>query len=278
MKDILNHEVLSIGDKVHISVLSVVTVVITILIARLLIWFLSKAFKRYSERKRIDSGRQHSLFQIIRYLIYFVALIFILDSLQIGSSGLLVGSGALLVGVGIGLQQTFNDIFSGIILLFEGTVKVSDKLVVDELICQVNRIGLRTTEVTTLDNINIIIPNSHLVTNKVTNWSHNRKASRFHIDVGVSYSSDIDLVEDVLLKSLQGQEGVERFPSPSVQLMNYGDSSVDFRLFFFSTDFFTIQRIKSDIRKRTFKNFRQVGIEIPFPQRDLWVKNIPEKA
>lgn len=277
MKDILNHEILSLGDKVHISVLSVVTVVITMLIARFLIWFLSKAFKKYSERKRIDAGRQHSLFQIIRYLIYFVALIFILDSLQIGSSGLLVGSGALLVGVGIGLQQTFNDIFSGIILLFEGSVKVSDKLVVDELICQVNRIGLRTTEVTTLDNVSIIIPNSNLVTNKVTNWSHNRKAARFQIDVGVSYNSDIDLVEEVLLKSLSGQGGVQRIPSPTVQLVNYGESSVDFRLFFFSTEFFNIEKIKSDIRKCIFKNLRKSGVEIPFPQRDLWIKNMPQQ-
>lgn len=276
MKDILNYEILSIGNKVHITVLSITTVVITIIVVRFMVWFLSKAFTRYSEKKKIDKGRQHSLFQIVKYLIYFIALIFILDSLHIGSSGLLVGSGALLVGVGIGLQQTFNDIFSGIILLFEGSVKVNDKLVVDDLICQVNHIGVRTTQVTTLDSITIIIPNSKLVTNTVTNWSHNRKATRFYIDVGVSYASDIDVVEEALLRSLQGQGGVKRIPSPSVQLMNYGESSVDFRLFFFSTEFFTIEKIKSDIRKCIFNTFREEGIEIPFPQRDLWLKNIPK--
>lgn len=277
MKEILNHEILSIGGKVHITVFSLVTVITTILIANFLVWFLAKAFKRYSRRKKIEIGRQQSIFQIIKYFIYFIALISVLNSLEIGSSGLLVGSGALLVGVGIGLQQTFNDIFSGIILLFEGSVKIHDKLIVDELICQVSRIGLRTTEVTTLDNISIIIPNSKLVTNQVTNWSHNRKATRFHIDVGVSYSSDIDLVEEVLLKSLSGQGGVQRIPSPSVELMNYGDSSVDFRLFFFSTEFFSIQKIKSDIRKQIFKNLRKSNIEIPFPQRDLWFKNMPQQ-
>lgn len=278
MKELLDYEIFSLG-RIHITVVSIVSIIVAIVVAKLAVFLFFKAFSRYATRRKIDRGRENSIYQIVKYLIYFFTAIYILYSQNVGLSGFAIGSGALLVGVGIGLQQTFNDFFSGIILLFEGSVKIHDKLVIEpDIICQVNKIGLRTTDVTTLDNINIIIPNSHLVVNKVTNWSHNRKASRFHIDVGVSYSSDIDLVENVLLKSLQGQEGVERYPSPSVQLMNYGDSSVDFRLFFFSTDFFTTQRIKSDIRKRIFKNFREVGIEIPFPQRDLWVKNIPEKA
>ncbi|PVX52269.1 mechanosensitive ion channel-like protein [Balneicella halophila] len=276
MDDILNFVIISVG-KVHVTVSHIVTVAITLLITKLIVWLFSKAFKKYSERKRIDLGRQHSIFQIIKYLIYFLAVIFIINSLHLGSSGLLISSGALLVGVGIGLQQTFNDIFSGILLLLEGSVKVNDKLIVDDIVCQVDKIGVRTTQVTTIDNISIIIPNSNLVTNKVINWSHSRKAARFHVDVGVSYGSDIDQVEKILLDSLSGQNGVERIPRPSVQLMNYGDSSVDFRLFFYSRSFFDVRIIKSDIRKKIFKSFKKEGIEIPFPQRDLWVKTAKEE-
>ncbi|MBS9768865.1 MAG: mechanosensitive ion channel [Flavobacteriaceae bacterium] len=276
MKDILNYKILSLGKDMDITVKTVIAVLLTLLIARIIIWFLGKVFTQYATQRKIDKGRQHSIFQIIKYIIYFITLLFILNALDIDSMGLLVSSGALLVGVGIGLQQTFNDIFSGIILLFESSVKVGDKLIVDDLICQVRHIGLRTTEVTTIDNISIIIPNSILVTNKVTNWSHNQKSARFHIDVGVAYSSDIEFVEKVLLDSLNGQSGIQKFPAPSVQLMNYGDSSVDFRLYFFSREFFEIKKIKSDIRKRIFKNFKENNIEIPFPQRDLWVKNIPQ--
>lgn len=277
MSDFLNYKLLSISDTISITVWSVIGFLLVLLFSRLAIFFVSKALRKYSKRKHIDRGRQHLILQLMKYLIYFIAFIAILNVLKIDSSKLLLGSGALLVGVGIGLQQTFNDVFSGIILLFEGSVKVGDKLVVDELICQVKHIGLRTTQVTTLDNISIIIPNSILVTNKVTNWSHNRKPARFHIDVGVSYSSDIDFVEKILLSSLDGQAGVLRVPKPAVQLVDYGSSSVDFRLYFFSTEFFSIQEIKSNIRKEVFRNFGKHNIEIPFPQRDLWVKTLPSK-
>ncbi len=273
MKELFEYEIISIGGKVHITLLSIAVVIASIFAVRFFLWILSKLFDRYSQKRKIEPGRRHSIFQIFKYLVYFFTFIFILNVLGIKSSTLLLSSGALLVGVGIGLQQTFNDIFSGIIMLFEGSVKVGDKLVVHDLICQVKRIGLRTTEVLTLDNVSIIIPNSILVTNEVTNWSHNRKAARFYVDVGVAYNSDIDLVEEVLLQSLQGQYGIKSVPPPSVQLINYGDSSVDFRLYFFSTNFFLIEKIKSDIRKNIFKNFRESDIEIPFPQRDLWLKN-----
>lgn len=276
MKNFLDYVIISVG-KIHITVSHIVVIVATIVVTRLIIWGLSKFFARYSKRKHIEIGRQHSLFQIIKYIIYFLAFIFIVNSLHIDSAGLLVGSGALLVGVGIGLQQTFNDVFSGIILLLEGSVKVHDKLLVENLICQVNRIGLRTTKVTTIDSISIIIPNSYLVTNKVINWTHNKRPSRFHIDVGVAYSSDIDLVEKVLLDSLTSQAGVMSTPPPSVQLVNYGDSSVDFQLFFYSKEYFKIELIKSDIRKKVFKRLGKEGIEIPFPQRDLWLKNATEQ-
>ncbi len=220
----------------------------------------------------MDSGRQVAVFQIIKYLIYVFALLVILKGLGIGLTGLMVGSGALLVGIGFGLQQIFNDFLSGIILLFEGGVSVGDALDVNGLFATVHRIGLRTTEVITRDDVMIIIPNSILVSNSVTNWSHNKRPARFDIDVGVSYKSDIDEVERLLLECANEQPSIRKSPAPTVQLMSYGESSVDFKLYFFSREFILIEKVKSDARKRVFKKLREHGVEIPFPQRDVWMK------
>lgn len=272
MAEFFNKEIFTLGT-FQFKIISLFVIIITFAFVKVILWLFSRGFQRYSKRKKIDNGRQNALLQIVKYILYFTAFLIVLKANNVDLSGILVSSGALLVGVGLGLQQTFNDFFSGIILLFEGSVNVGDKLTIEDIICKVDKIGLRTTQVTTIDNTNIIIPNSFLVTNKVTNWSHNKQAVRFYVDIGVSYSSDIVLVEQILLESLDGKDCILKHPAPSVQLNNYGDSSIDFRLFFYTYELFFINRTKSDIRKKIFENFHKNNIEIPFPQRDLWIKN-----
>lgn len=275
LSEILNHELFSYGDKVHFTILSLLTIIFVLLIAKLLLWMFWKGLKRYGTQKKIDTGRQYGLYQIVKYSVYFIAVIIILDSQNVGLSSILISSGALLVGVGIGLQQIFRDFFSGVTLLFDGAIKVNDKLVVDDMICKVKTIGLRTTEVITVDSACIIIPNSNLVINKVTNWSHQREPVRFYIDVRVGYISDIEFAEQILLQSLEGQHGVLKHPAPSVQHMSFGEFSIDFRLYFYCLDFMATPVIKSNIRKRVSRNFAKNNIDIPFPQRDVWFKNLP---
>lgn len=272
MESFLEFELFKYGN-MRITVLSIVIIVLTLIIIRGVIFILKRLLKRFFEKREVDSGRQVALIQIIKYLIYILGVLFILKSLGIGLTGLMLGSGALLVGIGFGLQNTFNDFLSGIILLFEGGVSVGDDLDVDGRFGHVHRIGLRTTELISRDDVKIIIPNSSLVSNAVINWSHNRRPARFHITVGVSYGSDMDQVEKLLLECANEQHSIRKSPAPSVQLVDYGDSSVDFKLLFFSRDFILIERIKSDVRKRVFKKFKEHGVEIPFPQRDVWMKS-----
>lgn len=257
----------------RITVFSLVMIVIAIIVAKLCVVILKKVLSRFFQQRGVDTGRQVAVVQILKYLVYLFTFLVILKALGIGLTGLMLGSGALLVGIGFGLQQTFNDFVSGVILLFEGGVNVGDDLDVNGLFGHVHKIGLRTTEVITRDEVKIIIPNSILVSNSITNWSLNKRPARFNIDVGVSYDSDMDEVERLLLECAHEQHSIRKSPPPSVQLRNYGDSSVDFKLYFFSREFILIEKVKSDVRKRVFKKFREHNITIPFPQRDVWMKS-----
>lgn len=182
---------------------------------------------------------------------------------------LLTGSAALLVGVGLGLQQTFNDFISGIILLLEGKTKVGDVLQVDNDIVMLKDIGLRTSESVNRDNITIIIPNSKIINDKVINWSHQEKKTRFRIDIGVAYGSDVDMVIKILEESAHDHPDICNKDVIEARFIDFGNSSLNFQLLFFSKNIFRIERIKSDIRKIINNNLLENNISIPFPQMDI---------
>ncbi|NCQ13180.1 MAG: mechanosensitive ion channel, partial [Flavobacteriales bacterium] len=182
-------------------------------------------------------------------------------------------SAALLVGVGLGLQQTFNDVISGIILLSERTIKIDDVLEIDGDIVMIQEIGLRTSKGLNRDDISIIIPNSLITTNKVINWSHQSKKARFKIDVGVAYGSDINLVLKILEESAFSHPDIFDRELTEARLMNFGNSSLDFQVLFFSKSIFRISKVKSDIRRIIYTKFLEHNITIPFPQMDVHVKS-----
>lgn len=214
----------------------------------------------------------------MKYIIYTGSVLLVLEAVNISLSILWGGAAALLVGVGLGLQQTFNDLISGLILLFEGTVKVNDVIETDGIIGTVTAIGIRTPEVETLDHISILIPNSKLVGNKATNWSHNKASSRFQISVGIAYKSDVNLVTLLLLEAAKDHEKILTSPKPEVQFSDFGSSSLDFVLHYYSYEFRRMGFVKSELRYRITSLFRENSIEIPFSQVDLWVRNPNEKV
>jgi small-conductance mechanosensitive channel len=140
---------------------------------------------------KFDEGNVSSLYQIIKYIIWIIAFGFILETFGIKISILLAGSAALLVGVGLGLQQTFNDVISGVILLSERFIKIGDVLEIDGNILKIQETGLRTSKGLNTDDISAIIPNSLITQNKVINWSHQTRQNRFRIEVGTSYVIDL---------------------------------------------------------------------------------------
>lgn len=239
-----------------------------------IIWLLNDVIlARYFRIKGIDLGRQYTVTRLVLYIGFIMGIVALLQVLGISFTLLIGGSAALLVGVGLGLQQTFNDLISGIIILVEGTVKVGDIVKVDGFVAKMRKIGLRVSEIETRDNSVLLIPNSKLVVENVNNWSHYVKPTRFQVTVGVSYTSDVRLVERLLLKAANEHTRVSKKPKPRVQFRDFGNSSLDFMLHFYSTQRMTVEFTKSDIRFNITRLFRENGIEIPFPQQDLWLRN-----
>tara|TARA_R110002050_G_scaffold141251_1_gene266274 strand:- start:29243 stop:30100 length:858 start_codon:yes stop_codon:yes gene_type:complete len=270
--EFLNFELINIGAY-QIRVYSLVSILVIFFSTKLVLWLMQKAIYRATHVRNFDKGSTYALFQIVRYVIWIISIGFILESIGIEVTVLIAGSAALLVGVGLGLQQTFNDILSGIILLSEQSIKIDDVLEIDGDVVQIQSIGLRTSTGLNRDDISVIIPNSSITTSKVINWSHQTKETRFRIEVGVAYGSDIDLVIRLLEESASEHPDVSEKSRTEARLMSFGNSSLDLEVLFFSTKIFRINKVKSDIRRSINRKFAANSVSIPFPQMDLHLKS-----
>jgi small-conductance mechanosensitive channel len=272
LKDILDFVIFRVGQH-EIKTYSLVTVLLIFLITKLLIWLIRKGLFRKRKSGKLDHSNAYSLYQIIRYVLWVISIGMILNALGIHLTVLLAGSAALLVGVGLGLQQTFNDFISGLILLIEGSTKIGDVLEIDGDVVIIQKIGLRTSKGLNRDDIIVIIPNSSITTNKVINWSHQSKKTRFKINVGVAYGSNIELVTKVLKESALEHPDVTDKDSLEVRLLDFGNSALEFQVLFFSDNVFRIEKVKSDIRRIIIRKFIENKIIIPFTQIDLHLDN-----
>lgn len=271
LNNIIEIEFFQIGKySLTVGVLS--TILIIIVFTKLLLWILRKILFRNKNIKKYEEGNLHSLFQIIKYVIWIITILIILETLGLKLNVLFAGSAALLVGIGLGLQSTFKDFISGILLLFGGSIKVGDILEIDTDVVRITKIGLRTSVAINRDDIIIILPNSLITTNKVINWSHQTKKTRFRIKIGVAYGSDVDLVVSILKESASEYLKNKNTSTISVQFIDFGSSSLNFMLLFYSKDIFRIETIKSEIRKVINRKFIKNKIDIPYPQIDLHVK------
>ncbi|MCI4666925.1 MAG: mechanosensitive ion channel [Bacteroidia bacterium] len=219
--------------------------------------------------------RKMAVFQILRYVVYVTVAILILTNLQLNLNFLLASSAALFVGVGLALQGTFSDIASGIIILFEGTIEVGDMIFIDSLSLEgkVTDIRLRTTIVETLDNMSVIVPNSQFTNTNVVNWSYSTDDTRFRLKVGVAYGSDVSKVRTVLKDCASAHQRVLKSPPPKVRFVEFGDSSLNFELLFWTRFPVMYEDILSDLHFKVDSEFRKNNINIPFPQRDLHIKS-----
>jgi len=270
-KKFLELELFSIGEY-NLRVYNILIILLILLGTRFVLWIIKKALFRKTKFKRLDSANTYALFQIIKYALWVIAISFAIESVGIKITVLIAGSAALLVGVGLGLQQTFNDVISGIILLSEKSIKINDILQIDGDVVKIQSIGLRTSKALNRDDISIIIPNSLITTSKVINWSHQSKKTRFKIDVGVAYGSDVDLVIKILEESAFEHPDIFDRDLVEGRLLNFGNSALEFQLYFFSKNIFRIDKAKSDIRRNINKKFKENNITIPFPQMDVYLK------
>lgn len=269
LKEFLEFTLLT-TENVNITVYSLFVILLIFIAAWLLLRIIRKIIKRQERKGAIDIGTSYAIFQILKYFLIVIAIGLSLDTIGIKITILLASSAALLVGLGLGLQQIFQDFISGITIIFEGTLKAGDVVqMADGQVGRVKEINMRTSKVETRDNIILIVPNSKLINDIVVNWSHMEKMTRFSIEVGVAYGSDVKLVKEVLLKCAVEHDHVAKSPPPTVRFTDFSDSALSFVLLFYSTQTFRVEEIKSDLRFMIDAAFRSNNIRIPFPQRDV---------
>ncbi len=229
---------------------------------------------------RVDSlgaSNRTLLIKGAQITVYALLFLIMLDLLGIDLTTLTVFGGALGIGIGFGLQKITSNFISGIILLSEKSVEQDDLLELDDgTFGFVRETSTRYTLLETFDGKEILVPNEDLITSRVVNWTYTRPNGRIQIDVGVSYDSDIMLARDLMLAAASEHPQCSKQPAPQCFLIAFADSSVNFTLYFWIDDITTGRRgPQSEVMFAIWDKFAENGITIPFPQRDLHVKNWP---
>jgi len=273
IEDFLGYRLIDLGNY-SFSVQQVIHIAFILLVTKLFLYLLKRSLFKIENGRVQKNENLLTVIKIINYIVWVIAITYIIRSFGFKISTILTGSAALLVGVGLGLQQTFNDFISGVILLFEGKTKIGDILEVDGRLIKLTNIGLRTTEGYDKDDISIIIPNSKIVTDKVINLTHYKgKRNRFKIKIGVAYGSEVEKVIEILEKCGKSHPDVIEKKEVEARFVDFADSSLNFELLFFSKKILSNGRTTSDIRRMIDKEFRENNISIPFPQMDLHIKD-----
>lgn len=271
LQKILDYTLLSLSDSIHISVKKLLFVIFIFGVSYVLLKIIKKiVYRKLTEE---DKPKFSTVFNYINIVIYTLVLLIVFDSLGVEITGILAASAALLVGIGLALQTFFQDIISGIVILFDQTLHVGDIIEIDGKTAKVTEIKLRTTRARTLDNKVIIIPNHKYLVNNLYNWTENNKNTREFVTVSVAYGSDLELVKKLLIQIANNHPLVHKNPTPIVVFTNFGNSSLDFKIIFTVRGALEVEFIKSDIRFEIDKKFNENNIEMPFYRREVYIRN-----
>lgn len=231
-------------------------------------------FNRLLAQSGLDRALQYAIAQIIANVVLVVGVLIVLENTGIHLGALTVFAGAVGVGVGFGLQNIASNFISGLVILAERPITIGDRVEVAGITGQVQQIRARSTVIRTNDNIMMIVPNTKFIDSPVTNWTYGDPRVRFRIPVGVAYGSDIPTVREALLAAGRENPNTLKDPAPSVFLERFGDNSIDFQLVVWSSEMSARpSRYRSDLNFAIEQKFREAGIELPFPQRDLHIRS-----
>lgn len=255
-----------------ITVFDVLEVVVVIFLSRLVLGLLRRALRRAERFSKLDEGKRFIVHRMVSSVVWTAAVLTILSVLGLDLTAVWAGSAALMVGVGIGLQGFFNDVISGFVLMFEGGVAVGNVLDVDGQLVRVERIDLRSTRVVSTDGELLVVPNAKVAGDAVVNLSQGEPSTRIHVNVGVAYGSDVALVQRILIEAMAEQPELLNDPQPTVFFQDFGDSSLDFSVMGWLSEPWNRMAVKSRIRIAIDAKFREHGVEVPFPQRDVHIK------
>ena len=268
INEFLNYD-FKLGDTVHITVKSILIVILVFIVSAAILRFVKRLVTRKLPEE--DKLKFTSVFSFVKYFIYLVVLLITLQNMGIQLTAILAASAALLVGVGLALQTFFQDIISGIFILMDKSVRVGDIIEIDGKVGRIEEIKLRTTRAVTISNKVLVIPNHKYLTSILHNWTENGTITRESVTVGVAYGSDVELVKKLLIETATSHPEVLKKPEPLVLFTDFGESSLNFKLVFTLDDSFSAVMPQSDIRFKINELFKENGIVIPFPQRDIHV-------
>ena len=259
---------INIGD--HMITIGDLLLVVTIfVVTRVFVLVLNKILKRLFKQRSLEAGKGYTLLKLTSYFLYTIGVIIGLQLVGLDITIFVTVFAALMVGIGFGVQHIFNDIISGFLILFEGTVRVGDIIELNGQISKVRKIDIRTTKVENRSGNYIIIPNSEITSKHLTNWSYNKLTARQDIQIGVAYGSDTQLVKKLLLQVAENDSHINQDLPKKVLFLDFGDSALIFELRVWITRNWEMESILSDIRFEIDKSFAEKGIKIPFPQREI---------
>jgi small-conductance mechanosensitive channel len=227
-------------DFFRLSVKSLLQVLLLLASARYGFWLLNRIIMRSKAGEHYDEGRRYTILQISKYIIYTVVIVVALETVGVKVTALLAASTALFVGLGLGLQDAFKDLSSGVIILVERTLSVGDIIQLENQIGKVEAVGLRTTTVRTRDDILIILPNSKLTNETVINLTHSEETTRFSLTVSVAFGSDTEKVAKILYDIAANHPQADDKEEPLVLLKDFGDSAFIFEFNFYTRDIFFV--------------------------------------
>lgn len=277
VKQLLDSEALTF--KLGGFTLSVYKFLKGVLILIVLFWVASvvsaTAEKRFKQLKKIKASNRALLTKGFQAAVYFIVFMVGLDLLGVDLSAFAVVGGAIGIGIGFGLQKITSNFISGLILLFEKSVEEDDLIeLTDGTAGFIRHTGARYTLMETFEGRELMIPNEDFITNRVTNWTYTNTKGRIDIDIGVSYAANLDKVYEIILEAANEHPRCSKDPEAECYLVNYGDSSVNFTLYFWVDDIIEgRKKPRSDVLFSIWRKFKENNIEIPFPQRDLHIKN-----
>jgi small-conductance mechanosensitive channel len=267
-------------EKVPAIGLSLSQILRLIVLVAIVFWFASAAkrflFNRFLSKSGLDRSLQYTIAQICGYLVLVVGVLIALQSAGLNLSALAVFAGAIGVGIGFGLQNITRNFISGLVVLAERPIKLGDRVEVGDVTGQVKDIRARSTTILTNDNIAIIVPNSDFIEKQVINWSHGDARVRFRIPVGISIESDVTKACEILIEIARAHPAALRQPEPWVIFDRFGDSTFELELAVWSLDMsYRPRRFRSDLNFEIERRFREAGIDLPRPRRDIHVSLPP---
>lgn len=271
LKEVLNMGLhLGEGEKsIHITVGLILLLLLAFLVTSFVLKWLRLLFTRKMQGD--DKLKFISIFKFIKYLVYVAVILVTMSVAGIDITILITASAALFVGLGLALQELFQDVIAGIFIIIDKSLLVGDIIEVDGKVVKVFEIKLRTTRALTRDDKVIVIPNHMFISNIIYNHTQNQDTTRESVEVGVAYGSDVDKVTELLLEAAKQHPGVLKHPEPFVHFEDFGDSALLFSIKFYISESFSSPGLKSDIRYRIDRAFRENKVTIPFPQRDIHV-------